>query len=164
MASVNNVIILGNLGQNPIIRTLPSGDAVATLSVATNEVWTDAKGVKQTRTEWHRIVLFARLAEIAGEYLAKGNPVYIEGRLRTRQWQNKQGQDVWTTEIVGNRIQLLNSRGDRQPEPPLEADTKVDPLVKARAAKAAKAAAKAKPKAPEVVTGLDDNGEDALEY
>ena len=111
MASVNKVILIGNLGKDPETRYLPSGDAVANFSIATTEKFTDKSGAQQEHTEWHRVSFFGRQAEIAGEYLKKGSPVYIEGRIRTRKWQDKEGQDRFTTEIVGDRMQLLGSRG-----------------------------------------------------
>ena len=111
MASVNKVILIGNLGKDPETRYLPSGDAVANFSIATTEKFKDKSGAQQEHTEWHRVSFFGRQAEIAGEYLKKGSPVYIEGRIRTRKWQDKEGQDRFTTEIVGDRMQLLGSRG-----------------------------------------------------
>jgi single-strand DNA-binding protein len=111
MASVNKVILIGNLGADPETRYLPSGDAVANIRIATTEVWKDKGGEKQEHTEWHRISFFGKLAEIAGEYLKKGSPVYVEGRIRTRKWQDKEGQDRYSTEIVADRMQLLGSRG-----------------------------------------------------
>jgi len=111
MASVNKVILIGNLGADPETRYLPSGDAVANIRIATTEVWKDKGGEKQEHTEWHRIAFFGKLAEIAGEYLKKGSPVYIEGRIRTRKWQDKEGQDRYSTEIVADRMQLLGGRG-----------------------------------------------------
>lgn len=111
MASVNKVILIGNLGKDPETRYLPSGDAVANFSIATTEKFKDKSGTMQEHTEWHRISFFGRQAEIAGEYLKKGSPVYIEGRIRTRKWQDKEGQERFTTEIVGDRMQLLGSRG-----------------------------------------------------
>ena len=123
MASVNKVILIGNLGADPETRYLPSGDAVANIRVATTETWKDKGGEKQEHTEWHRIAFFGKLAEIAGEYLKKGSPVYIEGRIRTRKWQDKEGQDRYSTEIVADRMQLLGSRGGgsesgaREPKP-----------------------------------------------
>jgi single-strand DNA-binding protein len=110
MASVNKVILIGNLGRDPEVRYLPSGEAVANVNVATTDVWKDKSGEKQEHTEWHRIAFFGKLAEIAGEYLKKGSPVYIEGRIRTRKWQDKEGQDRYSTEIVADRMQLLGSR------------------------------------------------------
>jgi single-strand DNA-binding protein len=111
MGSVNKVILIGNLGKDPETRYLPNGDAVANFNIATTETFKDKSGAKQEHTEWHRISFFGRQAEIAGEYLKKGSPVYVEGRIRTRKWQDKEGQDRYTTEIVGDRMQLLGSRG-----------------------------------------------------
>ena len=110
MASVNKVILIGNLGADPESRFLPSGDAVANIRIATTEVWKDKGGEKQEHTEWHRISFFGKLAQVAGEYLKKGSPVYVEGRIRTRKWQDKEGQDRYSTEIVADRMQLLGSR------------------------------------------------------
>jgi single-strand DNA-binding protein len=111
MASVNKVILIGNLGADPETRYLPSGDAVTNIRIATSEKWKDKSGEQQEHTEWHRIAFFGKTAEIAGEYLKKGSPVYIEGRIRTRKWQDKDGQDKYSTEIVADRMQLLGSRG-----------------------------------------------------
>jgi single-strand DNA-binding protein len=110
MASVNKVILIGNLGRDPETRYLPDGGAVTNISVATTDVWKDKNGEKQERTEWHRVAFFGRLAEIAGEYLKKGSQVYIEGRLQTRKWQDKEGQDRYTTEIVAGDMRMLGSR------------------------------------------------------
>jgi single-strand DNA-binding protein len=111
MASVNKVILVGNLGRDPETRYNPEGGAITNISVATTDTWKDkASGEKQERTEWHRIVFFSRLAEIAGEYLKKGSQVYIEGSLRTRKWQDKEGKERYTTEIVADRMQMLGSR------------------------------------------------------
>ena len=111
MASVNKVIIIGNLGKDPEVRYMPSGSAICNITVATSRQWKSKEsGERQEETEWHRIALFDRLAEIAGEYLKKGRPVYIEGRLRTRKWQDKEGKDQYTTEIVANEMQLLGGR------------------------------------------------------
>ncbi len=110
---INKVILIGNLGNDPEVRYAANGNAVATLSVATSEGWRDKEsGERKERTEWHRVVLFSRLGEIAGEYLRKGSKVYIEGSLRTRKWQDRDGQDRYTTEIVGNDLQMLDSRGE----------------------------------------------------
>jgi len=112
MASVNKVILIGNLGADPETRYLPSGDAVTNIRIATSEKWKDKSGDQQEHTEWHRIAFFGKLAEIAGEYLKKGSPVYVEGRIRTRKWQDKEsGQDRYSTEIVADRMQLLGTRG-----------------------------------------------------
>ncbi|MEM1145165.1 MAG: single-stranded DNA-binding protein [Pseudomonadota bacterium] len=108
---VNKVILVGNLGADPETRFLPSGGSVTNVSLATSETWKDKQtGQPQERTEWHRVVFFNRLAEIAGEYLRKGSKVYVEGALRTRKWQDQSGQDRYTTEIVGNEMQMLDSR------------------------------------------------------
>lgn len=112
MASVNKVIVLGNLGKDPDLRHLPNGDAVCNFSLATTESWKDKEGNKQDKTEWHNVVIFRKLAEIAGEYLKKGRPVYIEGRLQTRKWQDKDGKDRYTTEIVADQMQMLGSRDE----------------------------------------------------
>ena len=112
---VNKVILVGNLGNDPESRFLPSGGAVTNITVATSETWKDKQsGQPQERTEWHRVVFFNRLAEIASEYLRKGSKVYLEGSLRTRKWQDKSGQDRYTTEIVAGEMQMLDSRGSGQ--------------------------------------------------
>lgn len=109
---INKVILIGNLGADPEQRSLPSGGAVTNISLATSESWRDRQsGEQQERTEWHRVVFFNRLAEIAGEYLRKGSKIYIEGSLRTRKWQSQDGQDRYTTEIVAREMQMLDSRG-----------------------------------------------------
>ena len=107
---VNKAIVVGNLGNDPESKELPSGGAVTNISVATSESWKDKNGKKQERTEWHRVVFFNRLAEIANEYLKKGSKVYIEGSLRTRKWEDKQGQERYTTEIVASEMQMLDSK------------------------------------------------------
>jgi single-strand DNA-binding protein len=109
---INKVILVGNIGKDPETRYMPNGKAVTNFSVATSESWTDrTSGDKQERTEWHNVVLFEKLAEIAAEYLRKGSQVYIEGSLRTRKWQDKEGKDRYTTEIVGRDMQMLGGRG-----------------------------------------------------
>ena len=117
MASVNKVILIGNLGADPETRYLPSGDAVTNIRIATTETWKDKSGEKQEHTEWHRVAFFGKTAEIAGEYLKKGSPVYVEGRIRTRKWQDKEGQERYSTEIVADRMQLLGARGGGGAEP-----------------------------------------------
>lgn len=110
---INKVIIIGNIGQDPEVKYMPSGGAVTNVSVATSETWKDKNtGQPQERTEWHRVVFFNRLGEIAGEYLKKGSKVYIEGSLRTRKWQAQDGTDRYTTEIVASEMQMLDGRGD----------------------------------------------------
>jgi single-strand DNA-binding protein len=111
MASVNKVILVGNLGRDPEVRYMPNGEAVANFSIATTDTWKDKSGVKQEKTEWHNIVMYRRLAEIAGEYLKKGRPVYVEGRLQTRKWE-KDGVTRYTTEIVADQMQMLGSGRD----------------------------------------------------
>jgi len=127
MRGVNKVILVGHLGQDPEVRAMPSGSSVANLSLATNEQWRDKNtGEQQERTEWHRLALFGRLAEIAGQYLHKGAQVYVEGRLRTRKWQDRDGHDRYSTEVVVNDMQMLGSRGGAsqagpdRPAPPAE--------------------------------------------
>jgi single-strand DNA-binding protein len=110
MASVNKVILIGNLGRDPETRYTTGGDAVTNLRLATTETWKDKSGEKQEKTEWHTVVLFGRQAEIAGEYLKKGRSVYIEGRLQTRKYTDKEGVEKYSTEVVGDRMQLLGSR------------------------------------------------------
>ncbi len=114
MRGVNKAIIVGHLGKDPEVRFMPNGKAVANFSIATAEQWKDKKtGDRQEKTEWHSIVMFDRLAEIAGEYLKKGAPVYIEGKLQTRKWQDKEGRDRYTTEIVANELQMLGGKSDK---------------------------------------------------
>src|SRR3989442_745090 len=126
MASVNKVILVGNLGRDPETKYMPDGAAITNVSIATSYQRTDkASGQKTEETEWHRVVFFSRLAEIAGEYLKKGSQVYVEGRLQTRKWQGKDGQDKYSTEIVADRMQMLGSRqgmggADREREAPTE--------------------------------------------
>ena len=110
MASVNKVILVGNLGRDPETRYMPDGGAITNISIATTDKWKDKAGEMQEKTEWHRVAFFGKLAEIAGEYLKKGSQVYIEGRLQTRKWQDKEGQDKYTTEVVANVMQMLGSR------------------------------------------------------
>lgn len=118
MRGVNKVILIGNIGKDPEIRYTPSGSAVANITVATNESWKDkTSGEMQERTEWHRVVFYQRLAEIVGEYLRKGSKVYVEGRLQTRKWQDKTtGTDRYTTEIIADSMQMLDSKGGAGPQ------------------------------------------------
>lgn len=109
---VNKVILIGNLGKDPDVRYMPNGNAVANITIATSESWKDKNtGEMQERTEWHRVVFFRRLAEVVGEYVKKGSKIYVEGRLQTRKWQDQGGQDRYTTEIVADNMQMLDSRG-----------------------------------------------------
>jgi single-strand DNA-binding protein len=112
MASLNKVMLIGNLGKDPEVRYTASGTAVASFSLATSEKFKNKNGEWEEKTEWHNITLWARLAEIAGEYLAKGKTVYIEGRLQTRKWQDRDGRDRYTTEIVGEKMQMLSAKGE----------------------------------------------------
>ncbi len=124
---INKVILVGRLGKDPEVRYTGSGSAVANFSVATDDSWTDKSGDRQTRTEWHNIVAWARLAEICGQYLNKGKLVYIEGRIQTREWEDRDGNRRWTTEVVANEMKMLSGRGDQDsrqmsgpaPSPPL---------------------------------------------
>ncbi len=128
---INKVIIVGNLGQDPETRYMPSGSTVTNMTVATNESWKDKQtGEQKDRTEWHRVAMFGKLAEIAAEYLRKGSQVYIEGKLRTRKWQDKQGNDRYTTEVIADEMQMLggrsgggapSSQGSSQPSGPAPA-------------------------------------------
>ena len=110
MASVNKVILIGNLGKDPETRYMSNGEAVTNITLATTEVWKDKNGEKQEKTEWHRVTFYRKLAEIAGEYLKKGHPVYVEGRLETRKWTDKNGVDRYTTEIIATDMKMLGSR------------------------------------------------------
>ncbi|HTT02512.1 MAG TPA: single-stranded DNA-binding protein [Steroidobacteraceae bacterium] len=133
---INKVILIGNLGADPETRAMPSGMSVCNLRLATSESWKDRQsGEQQERTEWHRVAIFGRLAEVAGEYLHKGSQVYIEGSLRTRKWQDKQGNERYTTEIVASDMQMLGGRGGGgaggaggAAEPPRERGESVEPL------------------------------------
>jgi len=130
MASVNKAIIIGNLGQDPELKYMPSGDAVCNFTIATKDTWKDRDGNQQEKTEWHRIVAFRRVAEICGEYLKKGKQVYIEGKIQTRSWEDKDGVKRYSTEIVADRMQMLGRR-DEEPEsapapPPAETGAPAD--------------------------------------
>lgn len=118
MASVNKVILIGNLGAEPEQRFLPSGEAVCNIRIATTESWKDKSGAKQEHTEWHSVGFFGKLAEVAAQYLKKGAPVYVEGRIKTRKWKDKEGNDRYSTEIVADRMQLLGSKqSEEKPAP-----------------------------------------------
>lgn len=120
MASVNKVILIGNLGKDPEAKFLANGDAVTNITVATSESWKDkATGEKKESTEWHRVTFFGKLAEVAGQYLAKGSSVYLEGKLKTRKWQDKDGADRYTTEIIAHEMKMLGKKGDVQPQTPV---------------------------------------------
>ena len=149
MASVNKVILVGNLGADPETRYMPSGDAITNIRIATTDRWKDKQsGEMKEATEWHRIAFFGRLAEIAGQYLKKGSQVYVEGRIRTRKWQDKDGQDRYTTEIVADAMQLLGKREGMGEAPPRE------PGEPATAGSGAKPAAK---KPATSIADMDDD-------
>jgi single-strand DNA-binding protein len=136
MASVNKVILVGNLGADPEVRYLPSGEAVANLRLATTDNWKDKDGNKQEATEWHRVSFFGRQAEVCGQYLKKGSQIYIEGSIRTRKWQDKDGQDRYSTEIRGDRMQMLGGRqgmGDAPSREPAESRPAAPPRAAAPA-------------------------------
>ena len=121
MASVNKAILIGNLGRDPELKSLPSGQPVANFPIATSEKWKDkSTGETKEQTEWHNIIMFGKLAEIAGQYLKKGSSVFVEGRLQTRKWQDKNGQDRYTTEIIANEMKMLGGRGDQSGSQPAQ--------------------------------------------
>jgi single-strand DNA-binding protein len=155
MASVNKVILVGNLGRDPEVRYTPSGSAVCNVSIATSRNWKNKDtGERQEETEWHRVVFYDRLAEIAGEYLKKGRPVYVEGRLKTRKWQDKEGKDQYTTEVIASEMQLLGSReGTGAPSPDDVGDAP-------QRAAARPAPQKPAAKSPGPATGFDNMDDD----
>ena len=159
---INKVILIGNLGADPEMRYTSGGDAIANLRMATSESWRDKNtGEQQERTEWHRVVCFRRLGEIAGQYLRKGSKVYIEGRLQTRKWQDQSGQDRWSTEIVANDMQMLDGRSDtanfeQPPEPPPYGDPAPAPASAPPKAAAAAPAAGSSQK-PNLDNDFDDD-------
>jgi len=157
MASVNKVILVGNLGRDPEVRYAPSGSAICNVTIATSRNWKDkTSGERQEETEWHRVVFYDRLAEIAGEYLKKGRPVYVEGRLKTRKWTDKDGVEKYTTEIIAQEMQLLGSRdgGGGSGGMPDEGSTAP------RSAPAARSAAPATKPAAKPASGFDDMDDD----
>ncbi len=155
---INKVILIGNLGNDPETRYTQSGAAVTNISLATSESWKDKQtGQQQERTEWHRVVFFNRLAEIAGEYLRKGSKVYVEGSLRTRKWQDQSGQDRYTTEIVGNEMQMLDSRGGGQMAPYPDQDYGQQPQQAPQPAPQAAAQAGGQAAAPASFDDFDDD-------
>ncbi|OYT98572.1 MAG: single-stranded DNA-binding protein [Burkholderiales bacterium PBB1] len=166
MASINKVILIGNLGRDPEVRYTPNGNAICNISVATTRNWKDkTSGDKVEETEWHRVVFYDRLAEIAGEYLKKGRPVYVEGRLKTRKWQDKDGKDVYTTEVIADQMQLLGGREGMGGDSDGGYDQGGGGRGESRAAPAARSAppasrpAPTKP-APKSSTGFDDMDDD----
>ena len=158
MSSVNKVILIGNLGKDPEMRYMPSGDAIANLTLATSENWTDkTSGDKKELTEWHRVAFFGRTAEVVGQYLKKGAKIYVEGSLRTRKWQDKEGHDRYTTEVRGDVMRMLDRRGDSSGpmdnEPPAGAAGSASPGDARRAAPSKSAPARA-------ASGFDDMDDD----
>ncbi len=148
MASVNKVILIGNLGKDPETRYMPNGEAVTNITLATTETWKDKSGEKQEKTEWHRVTFYRKLAEIAGEYLKKGRPVYVEGRLETRKWTDKAGVERYTTEIIASDMKMLGSKpGSSSFEVVDQEDS-------------APASASAKPAAARSGSGFDDMDDD----
>jgi single-strand DNA-binding protein len=157
MASVNKVILIGNLGRDPEVRYAPSGAAICNVTIATSRQWKDKQsGERQEETEWHRVVFYDRLAEIAGEYLKKGRPVYVEGRLKTRKWTDKDGVEKYTTEIVAEQMQMLGSREGMGAAP----DEGGPPARREAPARPAAGAAPAPKPAPKSSTGFDDMDDD----
>lgn len=135
MASVNKVILVGNLGRDPEVRYTEDDKTIANISIATSETWKDKSGEKQEKTEWHRVTFFGKLADVVGQYLVKGSQVYVEGRLQTRKWLDKDGQDRYTTEIIADRMQMLGGKGQASQdasepaaEKPAKAPSKFDDL------------------------------------
>jgi single-strand DNA-binding protein len=124
MASVNKVILVGNVGADPDIRYMTNGDCIANINLATSESWKDKNGEKQEKTEWHRVSFFKKLAEIVGEYVKKGGSIYVEGRLQTRKWQDKEGADRYTTEVVADRMQMLGGKQETQKQESSPAEKK----------------------------------------
>jgi len=155
MASVNKVILIGNLGRDPETRYMPNGEAVTNVTLATTETWKDrTSGERQEKTEWHRVTFYRRLAEIAGEYLKKGSQVYVEGRLETRKWTDKEGKDRYTTEIIAGEMRMLGSRaGGGTPS----YDAGEDSGAGRPAAKSSAAGGKPAAKAPSSISDMDDD-------
>ena len=158
MASVNKVILIGNLGKDPEVRYMPSGRAVANVTLATSDSWKDKNtGEKQERTEWHNVVFYSPLAEIAGQYLRKGSSVFVEGRLQTRKWQDKNGQDRYTTEIIANEMKMLGSRSGSGGSAPFASES---PEGESTSSSSAAPATPATPRALAAPTPGVDNGFD----
>lgn len=155
MASVNRVIILGNVGKEPEVRYLPNGDAAVNLSVATSRNWKDKDGNRQEETEWHRVSFFGKLAEIVGEYVKKGKPLYVEGRLKTRKWADKDGVEKYTTEIIAESMQLLGGRDEA--EAPAPAPRQAPSVPPRRAPPPAGYSGSRQPAPP---SGFEDEGSD----
>lgn len=161
MASVNKVIIVGNLGKDPEVRYMPSGSAICNVTIATSRQWKDkTSGERQEETEWHRVTFFDRMAEIAGEYLKKGRPVYVEGRLKTRKYTDKDGVEKYSTDIVATDMQLLGGREGAGGGPGAGDDIGGAPSGRSAPAPAARSAPQAKAPAKTTTTGFDDMDDD----
>ena len=157
--SVNKVILIGNLGKDPEIRYMPSGDAIANLTLATSENWTDkTSGDKKELTEWHRVAFFGRTAEVAGQYLKKGAKIYVEGSLRTRKWQDKDGHDRYTTEVRGDVMRMLDRRGDSSG--PMEHDAPPSGSQAGSTGEPRRGAAPSKTAPARAASGFDDMDDD----
>lgn len=160
MASLNKVILIGNLGKDPETRYAPSGDAICNITVATTETWKDkSTGERREATEWHRVVFFGRVAEVAAQYLRKGSQIYVEGRLQTRKWQDKDGQDRYTTEIRGDEMKMLGSRQSAGGEAPMGGGYSA-PAPRPAPAPMPAAAAPSQPSRNQDMGGFDDFGDD----
>lgn len=157
MASVNKVILVGNLGRDPEVRYTPDNAAITNISIATTDSWKDKNGDKQERTEWHRVAFFGKLAEIAGEYLKKGSQVYVEGRLQTRKWQDKEGQDRYTTEIVADRMQMLGSRSGMGMSDTADMDSAPPPPSRGSSGGGGRSSSSAAPKSGSKFDDLEDD-------
>jgi single-strand DNA-binding protein len=161
MASVNKVILIGNLGRDPEVRYAPSGSAICNVTLATSRNWKDkTTGERQEETEWHRVVFYDRLAEVAGEYLKKGKSVYIEGRLKTRKWTDKDGVEKYTTEIIANEMTMLGSREGGAGGGDADMGQASAPGPRSAPARSAPAPAAAKPAPAKSSTGFDDMDDD----
>jgi len=159
---VNKVILVGNLGNDPEVRATTTGSRVATISIATSESWTDKNtGQKQEKTEWHRVVFFQRLAEIVEQYLTKGSQVYVEGRLQTRKWQDQNGQDKYTTEVVANDLQMLGGRGGGGGGGDFQSTAPMDPQ---QAPASQPASTKSEPAKTSAAAGPDINFDDDIPF
>jgi len=159
---VNKVILVGNLGNDPEVRATTTGSRVATISIATSESWTDKNtGQKQEKTEWHRVVFFQRLAEIVEQYLTKGSQVYVEGRLQTRKWQDQNGQDKYTTEVVANDLQMLGGRGGGGGGGDFQSTAPMDPQ---QAPASQPASPKSEPAKTSAAAGPDINFDDDIPF
>lgn len=160
MASVNKVILIGNLGDDPTVRYMPNGDAVANISLATNERWKDKNGEPQEKTEWHRVVVYGKLAEIVAEYLKKGSQAYFEGRIQTRKWTDKHGVEKYTTEIIATQMVMLGSKSDGKPAGESRTSEERPPKDDAKEYAAASGASGKRTPPPKGKTGFEDLEDD----